>query len=480
MTLAVVCLADLSICQFMPIEVSSLPNPRRQFSWNRLRISFPSSPASFKLFQTNPVGKQRLQLRSICGLIAIALIAGGDWLAASYKYYSRIIDARLAHGYLTSRPGLYAAPHIFQVGQKISRSNLVIALRRAGYVRSDSSNIWSGSFRETDSQVEIRPTPSRNRSAIVTLSFDSDDRISALTEQGIPLDQFTLEPEALSNDVSYKSGKREAVRFAEIPPILVQAILAAEDQRFFQHAGFDPIGIGRALVRNAADDHVGQGGSTITQQLIKNTYLSPERTFKRKYAEAMLAFALERRLSKEDIFALYCNEVYLGQRGAAAVRGVEEAGRAYFGKELNDLSLAEAATIAGMIQGPMRYSPTQDPNATRERRNAVLSAMLRDGWINSEQSTAASSEPLAVSASNNSDRSLAPYFIDYVNRISNAQFEASPANQRIYTTIDLELQQLAEAALKRQLGRLDNVHKDSDSKLQAALIALDQIGRAHV
>ena len=142
--------------------------------------------------------------------------------------------------------------------------------------------------------------------------------------------------------------------------------------------------------RNAGDDRLGQGGSTITQQLVKNTYLSPERTLRRKYAEAMLAFALERRLSKEDIFALYCNEVYLGQRGAVAVRGVEEAARVYFGKELKDLSLAEAATIAGMIQGPMRFSPTQHPEATQARRNVVLDAMARDGWINTDQATALS------------------------------------------------------------------------------------------
>ena len=411
-------------------------------------------------------------LRTICSLLAIGLVAGGDQLLASYKYYSRIIDARLASGYLTSRPGLYAAPRILQAGQKMSPHDLSVALRRAGYVKTEGSNIWSGSFREAESQIDIRPTANRNRSPVVTVNFENDS-ISSLTEHGIPLDSFTLEPEVLSNDVSSKSRKREAVRFAEIPPVLVHAILSTEDHRFFQHSGLDPIGIGRAFARNAADERLGQGGSTITQQLIKNTYLTPERTLRRKYAEAMLAFALERRLSKEDIFALYCNEVYLGQRGAAAVRGVEEASRVYFGKEMKELSLAEAATIAGMIQGPMRYSPTQRAEATRERRNAVLSAMLRDGWISPEQAAAASNETLAVSPATSSDGSLAPYFVDYVNRISNTEPAASAGSQRIYTTIDLDLQQLAEAALKRQLDRLDNVRKDSNSKPQVALVALD-------
>src|SRR5207249_4559636 len=158
---------------------------------------------------------------------------------------------------------------------------------------------------------------------------------------GISIDSFTLEPEVISNDPLSKAGKREAVRFAEIPPVLVHAILATEDHRFFEHSGVDVFGIARALLRNAGDASFGQGGSTITQQLVKNTYLSPARTLRRNYAEAMLSLALERRLSKEDIFALFGNEVYLGRRGAIAVRGVAEAARTYFGKELNDVSLAE-------------------------------------------------------------------------------------------------------------------------------------------
>jgi penicillin-binding protein 1B len=450
----------------MAIEIISIPATCRNLSLRRL-------PRSLRFFNDDQLSTQRIVLRLVGAVLAVALIAGGDALLGSYKYYSRIIDARLASGYLTSRPGLYAAPRSLQAGQKLSRAELVTALRRAGYVRSEGSNVWSGSFRETDSAVEIRPTASQTRSALVTINFDSDSTISELTEDGIPLDTFTVEPEVISNDILSKAGMREAVRFAEIPPVLVHAILSIEDHRFFQHAGLDLLGIGRALLHNVNDDHNGQGASTITQQLVKNTYLSPERTLRRKYAEAMLASALERRLSKEDIFALYCNEVYLGQRDAVAVRGVEEATRIYFGKELKDLSLEEAATIAGMIQGPMRFSPTQHAEATQARRNLVLDAMARDGWINLEQAAAASKEPVVVSPALNSSSSLAPYFVDYVNRTSGSQFDASPATQRIYTTIDLDMQQLAEAAVKRQLDRLDKTYQDRSAKPQAALVALD-------
>ena len=366
----------------MAIEVISISDSGRTFSPRKFAARL------FSFFHGHPQSNRRLVLRSLCGLFAIALTIGGDSLLSSYKYYSRIIDARLASGYLTSRPGLYAAPRLLQVGQKLSRADLIVSLRRAGYVQSEGSNVWSGSFRESAAAIEIRPNSIQVRSGLVTITFDIDQKISELKDDGILIDSFTLEPEVLSNDPFSKAGKREAVRFADIPPVLLHAILATEDRRFFQHSGVDVFGIVRALLHNAGENRPGQGGSTITQQLVKNTYLTSERTLRRKYAEAMLSFALERRLSKEDIFALYCNEIYLGQRGAVTVRGVEEAARIYFGKELKNLSLAEAATIAGMIQGPMRYSPLHHPEISQARRNVVLEAMARDGWIDAAEGAA--------------------------------------------------------------------------------------------
>lgn len=456
----------------MAIEVISITDP------SRVRFLRRSGRSIRSFCHDDPLSSRRLLLRSVGGLIAIALIAGGDSFLHSYKYYSRIIDARLASGYLTSRPGLYAAPRSIQVGQRLTRADLIVALRRAGYVKSEGSNVWSGSFRESDLGIEVRPSVNQRsdtRSPVIAISFENDSKVSGLSADGIPLDSFMLEPEVLSNDVLSKAGIRETVRYSEIPPVLVHAILSIEDHRFFQHSGVDLFGIARALLRDAGNDqdHISQGGSTITQQLVKNTYLSPERTFRRKYAEAMLALALEQRMSKEDIFALYCNEVYLGQRGAVAVRGVEEAARVYFGKDLKDLSLAEAATIAGMIQGPARYSPVQHPEATQARRNLVLAAMAHDGWVELGQTAAIAPQPVAISASSHAENSLAPYFVDYVNRTADSQFEISPNSHRIYTTIDLDLQQLAEAALKRQLDRLDSVYKNGGAKPQAALVALD-------
>ncbi|HLE63379.1 MAG TPA: PBP1A family penicillin-binding protein [Pyrinomonadaceae bacterium] len=391
----------------------------------------------------------------------------------SYRYYSRIVDARLARGYLTSRPGLYAAPAVIRPGQGLSADALVSKLRRAGYLEAPASDVWSGSFSRTGQNIQIRPTVGGGLiSGPVLIAFDAKEQIAAITTDGVSLDSFTLEPEVLTNDVKAKLGERRALPYGEIPPVVVQAILATEDRRFFDHPGLDAFGLVRALMRNVVSERMAQGGSTITQQLVKNTYLSPERTFRRKYAEAMLAFALERRLSKEDIFALYCNEVYLGQRGALAIQGIEQAAHAYFGKEPKNLSLSEAATLAGMIQGPARYSPVRNGAAAEQRRNQVLQAMLREGFITSDQAVSATTEKVTPVTLHDPE-SLAPHFIDYVNHVAESQFEVSGEQQQIYTTIDLDLQKLAETALKRQLDRISNTGKNSDAKPQAALVALD-------
>lgn len=406
-------------------------------------------------------------------LALTVLMFAADAVVRSYNYYSQIIDARLATGYLTSRPGLYAAPRVLRVGQKYSVEKLLTTLRRAGYVELKGSGVWSGSFNATAEVVEIQPNRAGDRQPrLVRVTF-ANGEIADLTGDSVTLDSFTLEPEILSNDLSSKAGKREILSYNEIPQPLVHAILAIEDRRFFEHSGIDLNGLARAFVRNVGDEKMGQGGSTITQQLVKNTYLSPEKTLRRKYAEAMLSLSLERRLSKQDIFALYCNEIYLGQRGAVSVRGVREAANVFFGKELNQLSLAEAATLAGMIQSPARYSPVHHPDAARARRNIVLTTMRENGSITPEQLASASAEPVALAPDRSLDNSLAPYFVDYVNRIAQAEFETSGDVQRIYTTIDLELQQLAEQALKRQMERLDKIYAKRDVKPQAALVALD-------
>lgn len=434
--------------------------------------------------------RRRLVARILLITFTILLASASIFFIASYRSYAKIVDVRLAHGYLTSRAGIYAAPRVLRVGQKYSPAGLAMALRRAGYIESDdAAEVWNGSFSIHDRAIEIRPNSSAGYPSLVRVSFDRDERISDLTGDEVTLDSFTLAPEPLTSD-SMKTGARAQLSFKDIPPVLVHAITSIEDRRFFDHHGVDFFGIGRALIRNAGDERIGQGGSTITQQLVKNTYLTPERTLQRKFAEAMLAFTIERRLSKEDIFALYCNEVFLGQRGAIAVRGVGLAARVYFGKELKDLTVGEAATIAGMIQSPTRYSPVREIEAARNRRNTVLGTMVRDGFITIDQAAAAAKELLTVTNFDPAKESVAPYFIDYVNRYGTGsggdRFSAGkdvgepqarmPALQEtapIVTTLDLDLQQLAANAVAHQLDHLDQVYKPRGATPQAALVALD-------
>src|SRR5262245_26341580 len=198
----------------MFIEVKSVPEPRR------------------------PILRSRC-VRVSAVLFVIATAIGFGALARSYRYYSQIIDARLASGYLTSRPGLYAAPRVLQTGQKLSREKLVAALRRAGYLESKASDVWSGSFTVSDAGVDIRPgRASKKEYELVRVSF-SGDQIAELRGDGIALDSFRLEPEILSNDLSSKGAPREILSYDEIPAVMVHAILAIEDRRFFEHSGVD-------------------------------------------------------------------------------------------------------------------------------------------------------------------------------------------------------------------------------------------------
>ncbi len=469
----------------MAIEITSVRHKRRWTRRDKSLTEFQGRAAA------RPSRLKRL-FQLCCVLFIFTVVSAAAVVAHYYSYYSKVVDERLASGYLTSRAGIYAAPRALRAGQNISPERLSEILRRDGYVDDGDavSNVWSGRFKATADGIEIRPRralPGTLSFETVNVSFDKRGRIAEVTGDGARLDSYALEPEPLTNDAAMKTAERRALSYKDLPPALVRAVLSIEDRRFFEHSGVDVIGIGRALVSwgDAASGGGGdgqdfkQGGSTITQQLVKNTYLSPERTLRRKFHEAILASVIERRLSKGDILALYCDEIYLGQRGGVAVRGVEQAARVFFGKELKDITLAEAATIAGMIQSPARYAPDRHPDHAQARRNTVIAAMLRDGAITSEQAQAVDAEPVAVAPAQ-VESAAAPYFIDYVNRVAesraddggqanDASVESAP---RIYTTIDLELQGQAEEVVRVQLARLDKIYKGTRTP-QAALVALD-------
>ncbi|HEX8560030.1 MAG TPA: PBP1A family penicillin-binding protein [Pyrinomonadaceae bacterium] len=418
-------------------------------------------------------------LRLLCALVIAAVVATSAAFAYLYSHYSKVVDARMASGYVASRAGVYAAPRRLRAGQRMTAEGLSDILRRAGYVEGEASRVWNGAFKVGEGAIEIFPAETQDGAeapAAVRVAFDRRGHISGLTGDGAPLESFALAPEPLTVEAGEKTSERAGLSYAEIPGTLRRAILSVEDRRFFEHGAVDLRGVARAAFSWGEDSlEPKQGGSTITQQLVKNTYLTPERTLRRKFREAALATVLESRMSKEDIFALYCNEIYLGQRGSIAVRGVRQAARVFFGKELKDLSLAESATIAGMIQSPGRYAPDRHAEAARARRNLALAAMLRDGAVTPEEARAACDEPVRVAPLERAD-AVAPYFIDYVGRAVESRLEQEPGQEgrslRVYTTLDLDLQRAAEEAVARQVGRLEQTFKGR-RRPQAALVALD-------
>ena len=418
-----------------------------------------------------------LFLKVGAAVLATALLLIFAKAYADYREFAGLIDQQIAAGYLKNHAGFYAAPRIIERGARLNQQQLVAALQRAGYARESSSNIWNGSFQTNDNSILIFPRKESDAHEWIKITF-AQNRIVALTANDRSnLQSYALEAELLTEDTANKLGERETLTFQEIPPAMVQAIIAIEDRRFFQHSGLDFRGIARAAVNHvtSGSNRYRQGGSTITQQLVKNIYLSPEKTLRRKYNEALIAMALENRLSKQDIFALYCNEVYLGQRAGVGVRGVAQAARVYFGKPLKDLSLAEAATIAGMIQSPGRYSPERKADASKMRRDAVIAAMKYEGMIDGNTEHAAYAVPVSITPFEGSHNELAPYYVDLVDRAMNdgrVNLDAdAEQGMRVQTTIDPDLQAAADNALRHQLELVGKNAKRG--RLQGAIVALD-------
>jgi penicillin-binding protein 1B len=308
----------------------------------------------------------------------------------------------------------------------------------------------------------------------------ADDRIARVTRDGQEVADTALEPEVLASATDRPGEDHRPVRLEEAPKVLIDAVLAAEDHRFFEHGGLDLRALVRAAWVNVRAGRVKEGGSTITQQLVKVRLLSPQRTFVRKMREAWLATLVESRYSKERILEAYLNEIYLGQRGPIAIRGVGAAARAYFGKEPHQLTTGEAALLAAVIRGPNVYSPAVDPVRARERRNVVLARMRELGTISPAEYDLARRTPLRVRSLASAGQT-APYFMDHVRQELEQRFDAEVSRVRgvrVQTTLDLSLQRFAEAAAVRGLDRIETSlprlrRRDPGRRLQVVLVAVE-------
>ena len=314
----------------------------------------------------------------------------------------------------------------------------------------------------------------------VRLLMDGGRIRQLMTTAGEPLEEIELEPETLTGLGGAANQLRHPVTLAVVPKHLVQAVLAAEDHRFFEHPGVDLRAVVRAVWVNLRRGGVTQGGSTLTQQLVKNLVLTPKRTWGRKVREAALALAIEQRYSKDEILSAYLNGIYLGQHGGFAVYGVGAASRSFFGKDIERLTLGEAATLAGIIRAPNTYSPVHQPARARDRRNVVLRQMRDLRMLDDKRLAQASQERLVVQRGPVIN-ALGPYFADWVRgQVEQTQpaDESSSGGLRIYTTLNPILQRAAEGALARGLDRLEGQYRalrrsDPGARLQGALVAVD-------
>ncbi|HEY3424877.1 MAG TPA: transglycosylase domain-containing protein, partial [Negativicutes bacterium] len=243
---------------------------------------------------------------------------------------------------------------------------------------------------------------------------------------------------------------RVVISINSISPYIQQAVVANEDSRFYNHIGIDPVGILRALWVDLRTGSLAEGGSTLTQQLAKNMFLTQERTFMRKIKEAMLALVIERKFSKQEILQAYLNQVYFGE----GAYGVEAASQVYFGKHASELTLAESALLAGLPRGPNIYSPYTDSKAALNRRSTVLDGMVKEGYITQNEADRAQKEPLTLV--NKRKRMIqASYFLDYIAKELVGRYGANRVYKgglKVYTTLDIKTQQSAEGALGEYQG----------------------------
>lgn len=408
-----------------------------------------------------------------------------------WTVFSARIDNLLKGEVFTRSAGIYAAPKQLRVGETISTDDLVAYLKRAGYVeKNQQADTARGRYSLGDAVVDIEPSQDstvdgEKQFQPIHIQFAKTGKVIAgISKLGDSsrLQSAYLEPELISSVTGRDRSKRKVVGFNDLPPQLVNAIVVTEDRSFFEHYGVNLRGIIRALVRRYDSDPnspiARQGGSSITQQLVKNLLLSPEKSLRRKVAEAYMSIILETRLSKEQIFALYCNQAYLGQQAGFSIHGFGEAASAYFNKDVTTLTLPESALLAGLIRSPNRYNPYHDSTTATSRRNQVLDSMVEAEKISREEADTAKATTLQVAPlKGRIDVSDAPYFADYVqNQLADmVAGTGSTEHLRIYTTVDMDLQRAAYAAVTKQLASLDKIQakRFEPGTLQASLVAMN-------
>jgi len=446
----------------------------------KLRIRW-AKPAGMHPWSTLAL---RIALLTVAAVALVVLVSGGYY----YFKYQSIVDQRLSQPIFANTAKIFAAPREVRPGQKLTVSLIANELREAGYSADGASQLSPlGTYSQGVQTITVRPGPQSYHaqdSAIIRIGSGVVQSIS--DDHGQPLSSYELEPlliTGLSEDAN--RTKRRLMTYDEIPPNLVHAVVAIEDRRFFEHSGVNFWRLFEAGIRDVTTGQKQQGGSTLTMQLARGFFLSPEKHFKRKLIEIVISFQLEHRFNKQQIFEMYANQINLGQRGSFSIDGFGEASQSYLGKDVNQLDLAECALLAGMIQRPNYFSPFRHPDRAIDRRNLVLDSMVETGAITKDQAEHARNEPLHLAAVS-VDASEAPYFVDLVHEQLMQKLGERDFNReglRIYTSLDPELQRVATAAVESTIHvvdeQVDRLHA-KEKKLgqsyiypQVALVALN-------
>jgi penicillin-binding protein 1B len=395
-------------------------------------------------------------------LIIVSSVCSITLIDAYYKF-SRMIDRKISGEIFQSTAKVYAAPLVIFPGQVIRPWDITSYLRNAGYSEKNKGPARVGEFNYNKQGLEVTPQGESYYGAggpAVRIEFNekSISRIVSLSNKS-NLNSYELEPRLITSLFDKTREKRRLISYRDVPKVLRDAVIAIEDRRFLEHRGFDPLSIVRAVIVDLTKGEWAQGASTLTQQLVRSFWLTPERVAVRKAKEIYMSIILESRLTKEEIFTLYANDVYMGQRGTFSINGFGEAATAYFNKDIKNLSLPEAALLAGIIQAPARYNPTKNPEKALQRRNTVLQAMLETKTITKDQYQQAVKAPLGL-APISVDVSDAPYFVDLVkDRMLEKYSEKQLFSQqyKIYTTLDLDLQRIAYQAVREGTQNVDEM-----------------------
>ncbi len=415
--------------------------------------------------------------RVLAALVAFFVVSSLIAFAAVWVHYSRLVDEKLKKGPFTQTAQLFATPEPVSVGDSLTPDELVDALRRRGYSADRSNRV--GWFHLRADGIEIFPGVDAYPHSEPGVVFIENNTVSRIVSSRDHTERprFFLDPELVTNLHDRRREKRRLVRFDDIPKILVHAVISAEDKRFFDHAGFDPIRILRTAWVDITQNRR-YGASTISMQLARLLWLSRDKTWKRKALEALITLQLEQKLTKEQIFEYYANQVDLGQRKSFAIHGFGEAAQVYFGKDLRDLRIEEAALLAGLIQRPNYLNPYRHPERAIQRRNVVLGLMRDNGYITELQYLEAVKAPLRL-AEGGEESTDAPYFVDLAydelqENFADLDFQAN--SYRIYTTLDMKLQRDAIEAVRIGIQEVDALLAKMRRKYpepQVALVCLD-------